>query len=265
MEIPVKLEAFEGPLDLLLHLIDKNRINIYDIPIVTITEQYMAYVDAMEETDLNTMSEFLLMAATLLDIKCRMLLPGSSDEEEEEAEDPRAELVERLQQYKLFRYISSELREREGIIGETFVRKEHLPDEVSHYMAPVDYDELLSDVSLVRLREIFQEVLRAGADKIDPIRSRFGRIEKEGVSVADAIRSVTGYARGKKKFSFRDLLKKQPGRVEVIVTFLAVLEMMKTGELSVVQDSPFNEITITVNEKLLGASEQLPENKKETY
>ena len=112
MGIPVKLQVFEGPLDLLLHLIDKNKIDIYDIPIVEITRQYMEYIREMERTDLNIMSEFLLMAATLLDIKSKMLLPKEVNEEGEE-EDPRQELVEQLLQYKLYKYMSYELRDRE--------------------------------------------------------------------------------------------------------------------------------------------------------
>ena len=99
MAIPVKLEVFEGPLDLLLHLIDKNKVDIYDIPIVEITEQYLAYIKEMQTQDMNIMSEFLVMAATLIDIKCRMLLP--IDEEEEGEEDPRAELVQKLLEYKI--------------------------------------------------------------------------------------------------------------------------------------------------------------------
>src|SRR5574344_1095729 len=101
MAIPVKLEVFEGPLDLLLHLIDKNKVDIYDIPIVEITNQYIEYIRNMQEEDLNVMSEFLLMAATLLDIKCRMLLPREVDEEGDE-QDPRQELVEQLLQYKMY-------------------------------------------------------------------------------------------------------------------------------------------------------------------
>ena len=112
MGIPVKLEAFEGPLDLLLHLIDKNKVNIYDIPIIEITRQYMEYIREMKNRDLNVMSEFLVMAATLLDIKSRMLLPKEKDEEGVE-EDPRQELVEKLLEYKLYKYMSYELRERQ--------------------------------------------------------------------------------------------------------------------------------------------------------
>ena len=112
MGIPVKLQVFEGPLDLLLHLIDKNKIDIYDIPIVEITNQYMDYIKAMEREDLNIMSEFLVMAATLLDIKCRMLLPKEVTEDGEE-EDPRQELVEQLLEYKMYKFMSYELKDRE--------------------------------------------------------------------------------------------------------------------------------------------------------
>lgn len=111
MAIPVKLEVFEGPLDLLLHLIDKNKVDIYDIPIVEITQQYMDYIRRMEMEDMNVMSEFLVMAATLIDIKCRMLLPKEVNEDGEE-EDPRAELVQKLLEYKMFKYMSFELRDR---------------------------------------------------------------------------------------------------------------------------------------------------------
>ena len=112
MAIPIKLEAFEGPLDLLLHLIEKNKIDIYDIPIVEITEQYLDYIKQMETDDMNVMSEFLVMAATLIDIKCRMLLPKEVDEQGEE-EDPRAELVQKLLEYKMYKYMSLELKDRQ--------------------------------------------------------------------------------------------------------------------------------------------------------
>ena len=112
MGVSVKLQAFEGPLDLLLHLIDKNKVNIYDIPIAEITGQYLEYIRGMEEQDLDTMSEFLVMAATLLDIKSRMLLPAEVDEDGEEV-DPRTELVEKLLEYKMYKFMSYELRERE--------------------------------------------------------------------------------------------------------------------------------------------------------
>ena len=112
MEISYKLDNFEGPLDLLLHLIEKNKVSIYDIPIVLITEQYLEYVNQMDHEDLDVVSDFLVMAATLLDIKSRMLLPKVEKEEEEDEEDPRAELVRRLLEYKMYKYMAQELEER---------------------------------------------------------------------------------------------------------------------------------------------------------
>ena len=112
MELSVKLEVFEGPLDLLLHLLDKNKVSIYDIPIVEITDQYLAYIRQMQRQDLDIMSEFMVMAATLLDIKARWLLPKEENEDGEE-EDPRAELVEQLLQYKMYKYLAAELKDRE--------------------------------------------------------------------------------------------------------------------------------------------------------
>ena len=132
MGIPVKLEAFEGPLDLLLHLIEKNKVDIYDIPIVEITNQYMEYIRAMEQQDLNVVSEFLLMAATLLDIKCRMLLPAEVNEDGEE-EDPRAELVEQLLQYKMYKYMSYELKDRQMDGALLMYKEPTIPDEVKAY------------------------------------------------------------------------------------------------------------------------------------
>ena len=126
MGIPVKLQVFEGPLDLLLHLIDKNKIDIYDIPIVEITNQYMEYIREMEKEDLNIMSEFLVMAATLLDIKCRMLLPKEVNEEGEE-EDPRQELVAQLLEYKMYKYIAFELKDRQYDAATGDVQEAHDP------------------------------------------------------------------------------------------------------------------------------------------
>lgn len=244
MGIPVKLEAFEGPLDLLLHLIEKNKIDIYDIPIVEITNQYMDYIREMETKDLNIMSEFLLMASTLLDIKCRMLLPKEVNEEGEE-EDPRQELVEQLLQYKMYKYMSYELRDRQ-IEGERLMfREPDIPKEVLAYSEPVDLDVLLEGTTLSKLKLVYNEVLKRQESKIDPIRSKFGKIEKEEVELPEKMSFLQKYAKTHKKFSFRQLLEKQKSKIHIIVTFLAVLEMMKTGEIQVVQEDTFSEIMIT--------------------
>ena len=141
MAISVKLEAFEGPLDLLLHLIEKNKVDIYDIPIVMITEQYLDYIKAMETEDMNVMSEFLVIAATLLDIKCRMLLPKEVNEEGEE-EDPRAELVQKLLEYKMYKYMAYELKDRQVDAAKTWFKDKTLPKEIEDYRPPIDMQDL---------------------------------------------------------------------------------------------------------------------------
>lgn len=246
MGIPVKLQVFEGPLDLLLHLIDKNKIDIYDIPIVEITNQYMEYIQAMEEEDLNVVSEFLLMAATLLDIKCRMLLPKEVNEDGEE-EDPRQELVEQLLQYKMYKYMSYELRDRQVEGEKIFLKEPTVPEEIQAYQPPVDMDELLDGLTLAKLNDIFKDVMRRQVDKIDPIRSKYGKIEKEEVTVEDKMEYLNSYITSHKKFSFREVLTKQKSRTQIVVTFLAILEMMKMGTITVEQEHIFEDIMITSN------------------
>lgn len=191
MAISVKLQAFEGPLDLLLHLIEKNKINIYDIPIVEITEQYMEYIKQMKEHDLNVVSEFLVMAAWLLEIKSKMLLPKEVNDEGEE-EDPREELVRQLLEYKMYKFMASELKERQVDAALSFYKEPTVPKEVAQYEEPVDLEELLSGVSLAKLYKVFELVIKKQKDKVDPIRSKFGQIQKEEVSLSDKMDYVHG-------------------------------------------------------------------------
>ena len=246
MAIQVKLEVFEGPLDLLLHLIDKNKVDIYDIPIVEITEQYLDYIKQMETEDMNVMSEFLLMAATLIDIKCRMLLPKEVNEEGEE-EDPRAELVQKLLEYKMYKYMSFELRDRQVDAAKNMYRDQKLPEEVAAYKPPINYEELVGDMTLNKLHEIFKSIVRKQEDKIDPIRSQYGNIVKEEIDMDMKTLYVEAFAREHKNFSFRNLLEKQSSKMEMIVTFLIILEMMKTGKIFISQENIFDDIIITSN------------------
>ena len=233
MAIPVKLEAFEGPLDLLLHLIEKNKVDIYDIPIVEITNQYLEYIKAMQDSDMNVMSEFLVMAATLVDIKCRMLLPAEVNEEGEE-EDPRAELVEKLLQYKMYKYMSFELKDMQLENGFSLCKKETLPEDVKNFREPIDYSELIGDMNLNKLHEIFNFMMQRKVDKIDPVRSQYGNIEKEEIDMEAKSLYIETYLASHKSFSFRDLLEKQKSKAEIIVVFLIVLELMKVGRISIV-------------------------------
>lgn len=245
MSISVKLEAFEGPLDLLLHLIDKNKLNIYDIPITLITDQYMEYINAMEEKDLEIMSEFLVMAATLIHIKSKMLLPKEEKPEEEEEEDPRRELVERLLEYKMYKYMSYELKDKQIDAEKVLYKPPTIPEDIMEFKEEINIEELLGDLTLDKLHRIFQSVIKKQTDKIDPIRSKFGKIEREEVNLSKKLLEIMNYGLENKTFSFRELLTRQSTKMDIIVTFLAVLELMKVGNISIVQEEVFGDITLT--------------------
>lgn len=246
VSIPVKIPVFEGPLDLLLHLIEKNKLNIYDIPIVEITDQYVAYVEQMEEENLDVVSEFLIMAATLIEIKSRMLLPKEKAEEEE---DPREELVRRLLEYKIYKYAAGELSKLQEEANQVFYGREQMPREVLAYEEQVEPEEVIGDLTLKKLEEIFRSVMKKKADKIDPIRSGFGKIEKEEIRVEEKIVSIRRQLYGLKNINFRTLLEMQAAKVEIVVTFLAVLEMMKMGIVEVRQEGIHGDIWLDSKEE----------------
>ena len=241
--LEVELKAYDGPLDLLLGLIEKNKINIFDIPIVEITDQYLAYVQKLEEENLDVMSEFMVMAAELIGIKCRMLLPKEEAAEEEEG-DPREELVRRLLEYKTYKYMASELRGRMDEAQMHFFKEDTVPDEVRKYRPEIDPFEVVGGVTLKELHAVFDMVLRRQADKIDPVRSRFGRIEREEVSLPDKLEYVASYAGKHRRFSFRELMSSQKSRMQIVVTFLAVLELISYGYIRANQDEGSDDIEI---------------------
>lgn len=243
MELTYKLEHFEGPLDLLLHLIEKNKIDIYDIPIIEITEQYLDYVKNMEEEDLDIVSDFLVMAATLLEIKSKMLLPKEVDESGEEI-DPRAELVERLLEYKRYKYMGQLIADGEEAAQRILYKQSTIPKEVSQYIPPLDLDELLDGVTLEKLRQIFNDVLRRKEEMMDPVRSQFGIIHRDKISLESKIENVMIYARQHKKFSFRQMLEGARTKMEIVVSFLAVLELIKMGKIALKQEYAFADMEI---------------------
>lgn len=248
MELEVKLEVFEGPLDLLLHLIEKNKVSIYDIPIVLITEQYLDYVSHMDHEDLNVVSEFMVMAATLIDIKTKMLLPPEQDENGEEI-DPRDELVARLVEYKTYKMLAGRLISGEGDAAQHLYKGSSLPNEVVKYKPEVDLDELLENVTLQKMQQIFHMLMNRQMEKMDPVRSRFGTITKNPVRLGDKINHVFDFAKAKKHFSFTELLVKEEDRHGLVVTFLAVLELMKIGAVVATQDETFGDIVLDWQEE----------------
>ena len=260
MAIPVKLPVFEGPLDLLMHLIEKNKIDIYDIPIVEITDQYLEYVHQMDHEDMDVTSEFLVMAATLLDIKSRMLLPREKDEETGEEEgDPREELVRRLLEYKMYKYMSEELAVCREQAGVRYFRAQDLPKEVRSYQPPIDYEDLLKDTDLKRLETVFGEVLRRKKSRRDPIRSGFGKIKREEVNIDTKTLYIRAYLQAHPQTDFRALLESQESKEEVIVTFLILLELMKHQKVRIIQDSICGKILIESSETEENISSPLPE------
>ncbi|MDE6627006.1 MAG: segregation/condensation protein A [Lachnospiraceae bacterium] len=242
MNIEYKLQVFEGPLDLLLHLIEKNKVDIYDIPIVIITEQYLDYVGQMQERNMDVMSEFLVMAATLIQIKSKMLLPR--EEKEEEEEDPREELVRRLLEYKMYKYAALELKDMELDASRNFYKKPTIPQQVTAYKEEIDPAELVDGMTLAMLNDIFKSIMRRQVDKIDPIRSKFGTIEKEEISIEDRMVQVREELRGLRGINFRTLLETQPTRMNIIITFMSILELMKVGAIAIRQEETFGEIMI---------------------
>ncbi|MBQ9065783.1 MAG: segregation/condensation protein A [Blautia sp.] len=244
MALDVKLSDFEGPLDLLLHLIEKNKVDIFDIPIAEITDQYMEFIRQAEQEDLGIMSEFLVMAATLLDIKCRMLLPSEKGEEEEE--DPRDELVQKLLEYKMYKSLSYDLKDRMDNASGHYFKKQQLPSEVLMYREPVDPTELLGDMTLEKLNALFRSVMLRQETRIDPIRSRFGKIEKEEISLSDKLLEMKEFAKENRRFSFKSLLNRKSSRTQLVVTFLSILELMKMGHIKAAQETVFGDIEIEV-------------------
>lgn len=246
MEMTFKLKVFEGPLDLLLHLIDINKIDIYDIPIALITDQYMAYIKEMQIEDMDVTSDFLVMAATLLRIKSKMLLPVEKEEAEESGEDPRMELVSRLLEYKTYKYIAQELKDRAFLASQSLYKPMTIPKDMVYTEPPVDLDALVGDMNLAKLHAIFQSVMKRQFDKIDPIRSQYGRIEQEPVKLSDKMSDIRNIiSRRHTRVSFRRLLGGQPTKEEVIVTFLAILELMKDGSVTISQEALFDDIFIS--------------------
>ena len=240
----MELQAYDGPLDLLLGLIEKNKVSIFDIPIVEITDQYLEYVRKMESEDLELMSEFMVMAAELIAIKCRMLLPKEEEHVEDGEADPREELVRRLLEYKTYKYMSYELRDMMTENAGSLYKAESIPPEVRKYRPPVDLDELIGELTLEQLRGVFESVLRRREEKIDPVRSSFGTIEREEISLLDQLEAVAGYANQHKKFYFGIFLGEKKTRTRIVVTFLAVLELISIGVLEVLQSETGGEIEL---------------------
>ena len=246
MNLNFQLDAFEGPMDLLLRLIEKNEINIYDIPIAMITEQYLGHLEHIRQArDMASISEFLVMAATLLEIKSRMLLPAAVKRVGDTEIDPREELVSRLIEYKKFKRVASDFAEKE-LVGERYVFR--APDALMLERArsgeTPELGDVLEGVSLSRLLEICFETLSRREISPKPPDVTFEVIAPETYTVKSRVEFVMNLLVNRPSLSFAGLLENSACRAEVIVTFIAVLELARQQRIHVRQDGIFREILL---------------------
>lgn len=235
-ELPyqVRIENFEGPLDLLLHLIKKNEINIYDIPVAIIAQQYLEYLEAMEELNLNVAGDFLVMAATLLHIKSRMLLPvDETADDDEDGPDPREELVRRLLEYKAFKEAARQLDHQEKVWREIFWREHALS------VTEVEEELPLENVSLFDLVDALKEVLERNPS------SRLIEIVPDNLTVRERMNLMLEMLEGKESVSFAALFEGSSHRMVVVVTFMALLELMRLRVVHVFQGETFGPILVS--------------------
>lgn len=231
----IKLDIFEGPLDLLLYLIKKNEIDIYNIPVALITEQYLEYLKMIKALNLDLAGEYLVMASTLIHIKSRMLLPPPEEPEEEE-EDPRAELVRQLLEHKTFKEIAESLGSRPLLERDVFTRAATPPEEMEK--SERDDEEELIEASVFELIEAFHRIV----SQMD--KKELMEIDLEKLSLTDIINEVMDKLTLMKNLTFEDLLQGKRDRRRIIYTFLAILELIKLRMIKAYQTSIFGVIRI---------------------
>ena len=240
MGYKLKLEIFEGPLDLLLYLIKKDDIDIHDIPISQITAQYLQYINVMKMLDLDVVGDFLVMAATLMQIKSRMLLPPDPNEQPEEELDPRDELARRLLEYKKFKEIAEALKEKETLRQDFFGR--HI-DPGALQQLREESREIYYEASLFDLISALSEALKKAPEEV------IHEIITEEFTVEKKIHDVLHLLLKESSIRLQDLFQRARTKIEIIVTFLAVLELIRLKELIAVQKGVFGEIEVMRNQK----------------
>lgn len=244
----VKLDSFSGPLDLLYHLIEKNEIDIYDIPISELTDQYMEFISREENKNMEGMSEFIVMAATLIEIKSRMLLPKPQLDEPEE--DPREALVQKLLEYKKFKNVTGILVQRSEDASRILYRE---PDIIIPELSKRDelsVEECLAGLTMEDLYRAFRDVMIRKEKKVDRVRSGFKSVRHDNYTVSEKIASLKGLLRVSPRVRFYEMFLGDATREEILVTFLALLELIRRHSAEVIQDNIFGEIIISAGENL---------------
>lgn len=239
MEYKIILESFEGPMDLLLHLIDKAEIDIYDIPINEITEQYIEYIKKMDQLDLDITSEFLLMAATLLEIKSKMLLPSMKTSEDKQLEmeeiDPRIELVKRLVEYKKYKHVSQELQLYEQVQKKVYYKPK---EDLSNFEGEEEIEEMDLDKLVSALNKLLEK------NKNTQISIDIDEIQKEEYTLDESMEKIKVKLEENKQITFSSLFHENSNKKEIVVTFLSILELIRTKYITIAQEDNFSEIII---------------------
>lgn len=240
MDYQVRISNFEGPFDLLFHLIEKSEMNIYDIPIAEITNQYLEYIYDIGNLDLDNASEFIVMAATLLEIKSKMLLPkdpSSKDEASSDLDDPRAELVQKLIEYKKYKDISMILKPMEEKRINVVYKNAEIIDDVKE-------DKLLLNITLEDIKEAFNEIAKRRAEEKSINEGLEQELMQEEFTVDDKIDDIRKFVRCNKNTVFSELITGSKNKFEIIITFLAMLELIRLREITVYQNSIYGDIII---------------------
>ncbi len=230
----IKLDQFEGPLDLLLFFIKRDELNIYDIPISRITKEFLEYVNLIKMLDLEVAGDFILMASTLMHIKVRMLLPKEVDEKGEEI-DPRAELVAALLEYKRYKEVAEELTFFESSQRKLNFRGNYNSDPVE---SPPEYEILLKNVSIYDLAKAFKKALEEVKEQV------FHEIKKVNVTIDEQIKYILTTLEEKKELHFISLITQMRDKIKIVVTFIALLELTKAGQIGIKESENFNDFVL---------------------
>lgn len=240
----IKISNFDGPFNLLLHLIKKNEMNINQIRIEEIIKQYLDYINIMKELDLEITSEFIVMAATLIEIKSKTLLPKEQKEEEEE-EDPTKELLIKLNEYKKFKLIAEYFKSKDLDDGTSFTKKPEIIEEVEI----VDNYNYLKNTTMLDLYSLYNKLMRLYNDKQNHGTVIEKKIKADQYKIKDKIKLIQNSIKLKAIVNFSDIIITCECKLEVVVTFLALLEMIKNNEITIIQNNNFDEIIIERNTK----------------
>lgn len=242
MNYNVKIEVFEGPFDLLFHLIEKNQIDIYDIPMTQITDQYISYLEKLEELNLDITSEFLVMAATLIEIKSKMLLPIQVLEDKQleiEDLDPRGDLVRRLLEYKKYKAAAEELKDKEQRYQKIYFK---LKEEIIFDEA----DDSLADMDNIDIKDLLMALSKCVERKsrtLSPEKT-IREMQRDIVTIDDKIKDITNLLNKRGKILFHDMFTNTSSKIEVITTFLAILELIKLKQIMAKQSIAYSDIII---------------------